>query len=610
MRKKSRHICGLAFILCMIWSTIPMEAVFAVGNKSGEVVVSEKGDTVIQAAEVIESGTWNYLFSDGAAIVQSYKGNETSIEIPASVDYNGKTYEVKGVGESAFDGNTYLQSVTIPENITTLGKYAFRNCTNLNKIVINSNLDSASEISHIFYNAGRNGGGISVIFGNNVTKIPDYLFDSYDERENGNHARVKSIQMSDSITIVGQAAFSCCLDIEKIVWSKNLEEIHPDSFQYNESLTEIILPNNVKYIGERAFENCIKAEKIATPEREMLCVADGAFSQCVSLNNLTIGGDLGNRSIENPMPGDSFFEEADVFANAGAEANTLEVVFKNGVTVIPDGLFASPYYAGEKEYPHLTSVQIPDTVKKIGIEAFGGCKDLERATILGDMVEIYSNSFLNTTTIYGYAGSYVESQAKKYGIPFVVLKEEVNSPFLDVKETDWFCDAVSYVYEKGIMSGLTTSLFGPNETLTRSQFAAILYRMTDSPEVQYTNKFSDVPDNEWYTDGIIWSSEKGIVYGYNDGRFGTEDFITREQMSVMFYRYAKYMKYDISQKGDLSKFNDKANISEFAVDAMEWAVGAGLISGKDNGTKVDPQGNATRAECAAIIMRFMEKYGK
>lgn len=190
----------------------------------------------------------------------------------------------------------------------------------------------------------------------------------------------------------------------------------------------------------------------------------------------------------------------------------------------------------------------------------------------------------------------------------IVVKKEDKLPFTDVPEDKWYYEAIKYVYMNNIMSGLTDSLFSPEEKLTRAQFAVTLYRMTGSPKVEYTNKFSDVLDDQWYTEGVLWASETGIVRGYEDGSFGTNDLITREQMAVMVYRYADYMKYDISQTGDLGAFDDEASISAFAVDAMKWAVGAGLITGKDDGTKIDPQGTATRAECAAIITRFMKQY--
>lgn len=184
-------------------------------------------------------------------------------------------------------------------------------------------------------------------------------------------------------------------------------------------------------------------------------------------------------------------------------------------------------------------------------------------------------------------------------------------PFTDVPSDAWFYDSVKYVYDNGLMTGLNDTTFGPAESLARAQFAVILHRMNGEPKVEYSNRFLDVPDNQWFTDAILWANDIGVVNGYTDtGLFGTSDMINREQMAVMMYRYANYMKYDTSQKADFSKFQDADSVNQFAREAMEWAVGSGIITGTDGGTKINPQGNANRAECATIIMRFCEKYGK
>ena len=196
-----------------------------------------------------------------------------------------------------------------------------------------------------------------------------------------------------------------------------------------------------------------------------------------------------------------------------------------------------------------------------------------------------------------------------------VSKPEVQTtseplPFHDVGSIDWFYNSVKYVYDNGLMTGLNETTFGPYENLARAQFAVILHRMNGSPDMEYTNKFPDVADNQWYTDAILWANEAGVVGGYTDtGKFGPGDNINREQMAVMMYRYANYLGYDTSARADISKYTDAGNVNEFAKEAVSWAVGEGIITGKYNETQLDPQGNASRAECATIIMRFMENGG-
>ena len=189
--------------------------------------------------------------------------------------------------------------------------------------------------------------------------------------------------------------------------------------------------------------------------------------------------------------------------------------------------------------------------------------------------------------------------------------EPIKLPFTDVSESDWFYDAVCYVYKPGIMTGLEESRFGPYESLARAQFAVILYRMNDEPDVEYKATFPDVADDVWYTDAILWAADTKVVTGYTDsGKFGPADKINREQMAVMLYRYANYKDYESDAPEDISGYKDADKVSAFAKEAMEWAVGNGIISGKDGGTVLDPQGNASRAETATIIMRFCEKFGE
>ncbi|MBM6811268.1 S-layer homology domain-containing protein [Faecalitalea cylindroides] len=184
-------------------------------------------------------------------------------------------------------------------------------------------------------------------------------------------------------------------------------------------------------------------------------------------------------------------------------------------------------------------------------------------------------------------------------------------PFQDVRNGDWFYDSAKYVYDKNIMTGLDTITFGPGEQLKRAQLAVILHRMNEEPEMTYSALFPDVPDEQWFTDAILWAADAGVVTGYsNTGFFGTGDNINREQIATMMYRYARYKGYSLEDAADFSSYPDAAYVNEFAEEAMAWAVGNGIITGKENPVRLDPQGLATRAECATIIMRFMETFEK
>ena len=181
------------------------------------------------------------------------------------------------------------------------------------------------------------------------------------------------------------------------------------------------------------------------------------------------------------------------------------------------------------------------------------------------------------------------------------------NPFTDVSEKDWFYGDVMFVYENGLMLGTSKTLFSPHGTATRGMMATILWRMEGSPAPKGKNSFTDVEAGKWYADAITWTAENGIFAGYGKDKFGPDDPITREQLAAIFYRYADYKGYNLTVKGNLDKFKDADKVTDYAKTAMQWAVGSGLMKGK-SGNLLDPQGTATRAEIAAMLHRFIEKY--
>ena len=181
-------------------------------------------------------------------------------------------------------------------------------------------------------------------------------------------------------------------------------------------------------------------------------------------------------------------------------------------------------------------------------------------------------------------------------------------PFNDVSESEWFYEAVKYVYDKGMMNGVSDTSFAPYSNLTRGMIAQVLYNLEGKPAVS-GSAYTDVAADQWYNDAVNWAAQKGIVTGYGDGTFGPMDNITREQMAAILYRYAQYKGYDVSAKGDLTAFTDGNTVSDWAKDAMSWAVGTALFNGKGDGI-LDPTTTATRAEVAKILMTYCENVAK
>ena len=190
-----------------------------------------------------------------------------------------------------------------------------------------------------------------------------------------------------------------------------------------------------------------------------------------------------------------------------------------------------------------------------------------------------------------------------------VEPEPEGLPFTDVTSGDWFYDAVAYVYDKGMMEGTTDTTFAPTMNLTRSMIAQVLYNLEERPEAPGAAGFPDVAADAWYADAVNWAAARGIVKGYDTGAFGPEDSVTREQLAAILYRYAQVKGYDTTRGGmAVREFSDSASISDWAQEAMAWAVNAQVLSGKGNGV-LDPQGTATRAEVAQMLMNFGEHVG-
>lgn len=182
-------------------------------------------------------------------------------------------------------------------------------------------------------------------------------------------------------------------------------------------------------------------------------------------------------------------------------------------------------------------------------------------------------------------------------------------PFTDLAAGAWYEDAVAYVYRHDLMSGFSEAIFGPNADLSRAQLCQILYNMEGRPAVTGSGSFSDLADGAWYTDAVTWAASKGIVDGYGGGLFGPDDNITREQLASILYRCAQARGDDVSVGEDTNilSYSDAADVAEYAVSAMQWACGAGVITGISE-SALAPRGEATRAQTAAMLMRFCEQY--
>ena len=184
-------------------------------------------------------------------------------------------------------------------------------------------------------------------------------------------------------------------------------------------------------------------------------------------------------------------------------------------------------------------------------------------------------------------------------------------PFVDVAGSDWFYDAVAYVYQNGLMAGTSATTFEPNEDLTRAMMVTVLWAMEGGPVVNYRMDYDDVSDSDWYAEAVRWGTSEGVVNGVGDNRFDPDRSITREEMAVMLYAYAVRKGYDVSigEDTNILSYADALEVSEWAIPALQWACGSGMIGGKPGGV-LDPTGTATRAEVATILRNFHQTFAE
>ncbi len=242
-------------------------------------------------------------------------------------------------------------------------------------------------------------------------------------------------------------------------------------------------------------------------------------------------------------------------------------------------------------------------------ETRGGSEIDSLRVKLGETVSL--DEYLSERAGFDFAGWYSDdSFAERVGELYMNGSKTVCAawePFDDAGRGDWFYDSVVYVYENGLMDGVSDTLFDPDGTVTRAQLVTMLWRLDGEPSVNYALPFTDVSGGEWYAEAVRWAAGEGIVNGVSETEFAPNAAVTREQLAAILHRYAQHKDYDVSigESTNILSYSDFASISEYAISAMQWACGEGIITGVTEST-LEPRGTATRAQSAAILMRFLE----
>ena len=355
---------------------------------------------------------------------------------------------------------------------------------------------------------------------------------------------------------------------------------------------------------------------------------DDKCDTCEAMIGYTItfdaaGGDCDTASVRTDLDGkistlpdasrDGYTFRGWFTAASGGEQVTTETVYSADTTLyarwekIPE-----PPYTGKYSYEIFTD------------DSEHGALDVDRYATEGEKVTItvlpddgYALDEIVITDKHGEAIDFVDNGDGT--ITFIMPSGDVTItatfaeadepecalPFVDVHANDWFFDPVCYVYREGLMTGTSATTFAPNATTTRAMIVSILARQENVTSAEDAG-FTDVAAGDWYATAVNWAAREGIVAGFEDDSFRPNAAITREQLAAILCNYSAWKGEDTSARADLSRYSDAAEISSWATDVMRWAVAEGLISGM-TADELQPQGNATRAQVAAILQRYLEK---
>ncbi len=553
--------------------------------------------TVSFASEILDSGSCGSLLSDLTWTL--YKNGLLTITGTGSMIDYGTTSSVPWAENrshitdvSISEGVTYistyafvycseLSTVTIPNSVSRIGCSAFSGCKKLSTVIVGKGLTGISEDA--FYRCNSLTG---VYFKGDAPSLSFNVFTTNDE-ETGGRITIPGLTL---YYVEGKAGWTTPTwnGYPTATWVPEESDTPDEPENPEEPPVEIIATGScgddliytfssdglltITGTGDmypyfsfsEYFENRITKLKL---DNRMTSICEQAFLGCTELD---------------------------------------EVKLPAALTSIGDSAFS----ACEK----LTEITVPAGVNYIGKSAFYMCSNLKAVYFCGDAPELGDNVFktfkyASNVNIPGLTLYYIEGKngwtsPEWNGYPTATW---IPITFSDVKESDWYYDAVKYVVNNGLMNGMGNNEFQPNAPMTRAMLVTVLWRYVGEP-MEGENIFADVPEGTWYTDAVAWAAENGIVNGTSPTTFDPEGYITREQIATILYRYCSQQGIDTSKRADLSIFPDGDMTSNYALETLSWANAEGLINGTKVGSTVylDPQGNATRAQVATILMRFIE----
>lgn len=486
--------------------------------------------------------------------------------IPANI-------EIYAVGDGQYIGLNKLTGVlehateSMPENLVIPAS--------INGYPVTSIADRLFQGRNGSENDPNDNGIVSVTVPSSVRSIGDQAFASC--------TLLKSVRVEEGATSLGKNAFEYCYSLENVSLPSTLTSIEDYTFSTCLALRAITIPSGVSRIGSHAFFKCKNLVSVTMPDR-ITTIGDYTFSECTSLQSITLPASLSNISTAL-FNGCTALNHVEV---SGSVESVGKSAFGNCIT--------------------LEKLILPEGVERISEHAFDNCRSLKILSLPKTINSISTDSFYgcDNVTFYVINGSYAQVFASANRIPFVSgtldpSPDYPETPFLDVKD-HWAKSSIEWAYAKGYFKGTSPTKFSPDSPVNRGMLVTVLYRMEGSPTVG-TSNFTDVKANDYFASAVAWAQRTGVVNGMGNNTFKPYNNITREQLATMLYRYARYKQMNTSAQGNLSKFKDVSDISDYAGSAISWAVGSGIINGITS-VKLSPKGTATRAQSAVMLQKF------
>ena len=553
---------------------------------------------------------------------------------------------ITAVGNNIFNGFTAVTAVTLPEGITDIGDNAFFFCP-IAEIKFPSTLKTIGDNAFGFAKVAE------IVLPDGVETVGEEAF--------ANSAVTKMV-LPESVTAIGKAAFNGCTKLVGIMIPSAVTVIEDNLFHACSSLEYVSLPGGITSIGMYAFSGCSSLANITIPD-SVSYIGDHAFSSCYGLTDVRLPASLSDTGIcvFGYMDLDRIIVPDTATGIDGAtlayikslgelviSADNPNYVIEDGIlyngdksviiycldreitsVTLGDGIVAVGDYAfndvaslksvilndglktiGVEAFRNtsINSVRVPAGVESIGDAAFAYCENANVILVAGAETAVGESAFILTEPkgfLYAHEGSSAQDSLVESGEGRTFVSVDNELGYLDVTASKWSYAGIDFAVNNGLFRGMSTMYFMPEVKMNRAMLVTVLHRLEGEPAAseEYELPFTDVDEKGYYYEALRWAAENGIINGTSETTFSPSDYITREQMVTVLYRYAGAAA---AEDATLDAFVDGEDVSAYAVDAMKWAVAEGIITGMGaaDALSIAPKGEATRAQVATIFQRF------